>query len=303
MNQVLVEKAHAAFLSSVDPRVSSEVMEIASIENELGNRQDELETLLSEMGVHKLNPDNENDRAILYELSAVKNQRGNVMTLSEPYDSAPDLAAIAKVYSVFLQDNAYTINGVTYNYRRCIVIDNKGRNGLTETKEYDLVPAINGVGLIEDVLDYNFGFVFSYFLGQIPHGMLCDWALGNLFTFLNGVRPNAVLASGSEAMYRAYVTSITKMEYIYVYDHNAWNLIASSADASITRSDLFIGNVHGVAKHEFYDHVKLNASTNDTSYNYVKKYVDAGRTTYFHEIDPLGKIGIIGFNDTYYFSP
>lgn len=167
---------------------------------------------------------------------------------------------------------------MTYNYRRCLVIDDKGRNGLTETKEYDLVPAINGVGLIEDMLDYNFGFVFSYFLGNIPYGMACDWVLGNLFTFLNGVRPNAVLASESNAMYRAFVTSIT-------------------------RSDLFVGNVYGVAKHEFYDHVKLNASTNDTSYNYVKKYVDAGRTIYFHEIDPLGKIGIIGFNDTYYFSP
>ena len=303
MNEVLVEKAHAEYLASKNAEHSSGLMEINSTENQLNKRQDVLETALSKLGVHKLDPNDKEDMAILVELSNVKNQKDGVVTLSDPYDSAPDLAAIATVYSVYLQDHSYTIDGVTYNYRRCIVIDNKGRNGLTENAEYDLVPAISGVDLMEQMLVYNFGFLFSNFLGSVPYGVAADWVIGNVFTFLNGVSPNVILASGTDPMYRAFMTSVTKMEYIYVYDYNVWNLIASSADASILRSDLFVGNVHGVPKHEFYDHQTWNSSSNDTTYNYIKKYVDAGRTSSFHDIDPLGTIGVVGFNGTYNFAP
>ena len=255
------------------------------------------------MGVNKLDINDEEDMAILTELSGA-NPQGEVAVLSsDPYESAPDLAAIASVYSVYTIDSSYTFNGKKYPCRCCVVIDNKGRNGLTENAEYDLVPMVDGVEVVEEALNYVFSLIFNKVMESVTEIEDVDWTLGDLFSFIDAVTPDAILASGSSPLYRTVMSSVTKMEYIYVYDNNVWNLIASSADAECLQTDFFVGNVAGSPRHETYRHDAWRISTIKSTYSYVKNYVNAGASSSFHDVDYLGTVEIKGLYDTYEFVP
>lgn len=267
-------------------------------------REEELELLLAGLHVNKIDTDDEADIIILQEMQENLEQLEWISTLSDPFDSAPDLFALADAFSLYMYDGKYTYNGSTYSYRQIKVIDNKNANALMCNKEYDLVPQKTDNGLIANILKYNFGFILSSFLGQTATGRVVDWTLGNLFSFLSSSEGVSFSRDAdSKPFYTINCTSLTAMSYFYCYDDSAWKLIGSSATADIEHEHSFYGVVYGEIKHE---HIKKGWSvySGGRYYDYIKAYVDTKPyNSKFHKIDRLGTIKIKGYGEVFDFIP
>ena len=184
------------------------------------------------------------------------------------------------------------------------MFDNKGNYGLTTNKEFDAVPKDVPKSIMAAILEYNFGFGISYFLGKLKHGTLLDWTLGTIFGCLEGIEDaSGVMAKGSESLYRIFMTSVTKMTYYYCYDAPQWKFIGTSAYASFSQTNLFAGNVNGDSKHDSVT-TDFSASSGWTFNKYIEKYVDAKVVNAeFCEIAELGKLEVYGYEMCFEFTP
>lgn len=221
INQIALEKAHAEFLDSFDLYKDSD--EKTNLNNRISGkervklleeREKELNLDLDKLNVRKIDTDDENDMAILSELSEASINSDQTL-LSNPTDTAPDLKALATAFTLYTYDGTYNYKGATHTYRYIRVIDNKGHGTLVLNNEYDAVQKNIAQSVMSSVLSYNFGFAFSAFLGTVPvYGLIADYTLGTIFSVLDGVsNASSVVASGSESLYRIFMSSQTEMCY------------------------------------------------------------------------------------------
>lgn len=98
---------------------------------------------------------------------------------------------LANLYSIYEYNGTRTIKGKTYDYKYYRVIDNKGYVDSPLTESELIVPAAKVNTTIGALLDYNFSYGFSTFLGFIPGGSIADWVLGNIFTALESYNLNS----------------------------------------------------------------------------------------------------------------
>lgn len=257
----------------------------------------ELELRLEALGVKKINPEEAEDLSLLYELTPAF---GNADVLrSGPTDTAPDFAFLAKAFTIYVYDGTYSYKGESHIYRYIRVIDNKGHGGLTQNAEYDAVQKNILPSVMGSVLSYNFGFVFSHFLGKVPHGLVIDWTLGNLFSALEGVNSASdVIVCGDKDLYRIYCTSVTEMVYYFYYDAPVWSFIGTSASAAFTHTNIFAGNVNGAPVHEVEGPVSWTSTSGGIWYDYVEAYADSKS---YHpgycRIDELGTCELKGYKN------
>lgn len=260
----------------------------------------ELELRLEALGVKKINPEEAEDLSLLYELTPAF---GNADVLrSGPTDTAPDFAFLAKAFTIYVYDGTYSYKGESHIYRYIRVIDNKGHGGLCRILKYAAVDNTVLPSAMGSVLSYNFGFVLSHFLGKVPHGLVIDWTLGNIFSLLNGIASDSasnITVYGRENLYEITCNSVTEMVYYFYYDDPVWSFIGTSASVAITYSNLFVGFMGGVPVQENTKPVTWTSTSGGVWYDYVEEYVDSKS---YHpgycRIDELGSYDIKGYEDT-----
>lgn len=220
MNQVLAEKAHMKYLETTSSGLDQYQYLMLQLNNNeekkiLNEREQELERLLANLNVKKIDPNNEADMNILLELSEASTEASVNGTYSIP-PGAPDLSALSLQYSIYILDGTRTYKGATHTYRYIRVVDNKGYNGLTLNNTYDAITKNLPASILTSLLTYNFSYGLSAFLGSTPMGLVTDWLLGNVFSVLDGVNAtNSTISSTSENTYEISCTSVTEMVYHY----------------------------------------------------------------------------------------
>lgn len=308
LNRLDVEKAYdcRAVKNAVQAENSADAEGLAAgmriREESYAVKEKKYEAELEKLGVHKVEPSNPEDMAMLEAMRqdmALGNDGISTAASGGIYDTAPDFSMIANVYTLYIYDGTYR----DYEYRYIIVRDNKGYNKLYYYQDNNLAVNI-GASAVSSVLNYNFGYAVSSLLGLLPYGMVLDWTLGNLFSALSGVDAS-VVSSGQENFYGVRHNGVTEMTYYYIYN-NGWRHIGTSGSAEVIRTDYFYGNVNGSPVSE---NPKTNFTIRSRQNNwwaYIDNYVQAasaGRPNYCN-IDNFGKITIKGYNGrTYYYAP
>lgn len=265
-------------------------------------KEKEYEAKLEELGVHKVDPSNPEDMAMLEAMQQdmVLRSDGVATTASGGvYDTAPDFSMIANVYSLSIYDG--TCDG--YNYRYITVRDDKGYNRLHYYQDNSLATNI-GASAVSSVLEYNFGYAVSSLLGLLPYGMVLDWTLGSIFSALSGVNAS-VVSAGQGSFYGVRHNAVTMMTYYFVYN-DGWRHVGTSGSATVIREDYFYGNINGNPVSETPKTTFTIRSRQNYWSNYVKTYVQAAAAGLpdYCNIDNFGKITIKGYNGkTYYYAP
>lgn len=153
----------------------SDVSSFSATQDQLLSMESEVEQELFALGIRKIDPNNPED------ISRIS----SVMTSSiERAGSVFNFDMLADVYSIYEYSGARTVNGNSYNYMYYRIIDNKGYVDTTLTHTEIVVPVENVNTTIGELLEYNFSYGFSAFLGTLPGGNVADWLIGNIFTIL-----------------------------------------------------------------------------------------------------------------------
>lgn len=299
MNQDILKKLTSEYLDSVD------IDNILDQENEITDdskkeKSADWDAQLEALGVHKLDPDNPHDMEMLAELF----QSTELLNpLSDPWDTAPDLSNVTKAFSIYFDDNTYQYKNEEHVCRSIIVVDNKGSNLLTHSDEFNAATAKNeDKTRIANILKYNFGYIFSSFLGTY-FGATTDWVLGNIFAALDGVDANNVGISGTEPFYKIFCTSVTEMIYHYYYDGTQWRFIGTSSNVSIAKTDFFGGNIGGKAIHDHPTEEWISSSGGSWS-SYVENYVNVkDKNPEYYKVNKIGTLTIRGFDQNFKFTP
>ncbi len=271
---------------------------------QINERKEELDLLLCDLGVRKIDPQNEIDMHILEELVSTSSH-GDETLRNNPIDTAPDLAACANAFSVYIRDGVRTYNNEEHRYRYIWLVDDKGSNKLTQHDKYELVSKDSLTqSVMESVLNYNFGFLFSRFMGKVPNGVQIEWTLGSIFSILQGINNASGISRGSEDFYLTDCISVTSMTYYYYYNDPDWKLVGTSANMSFLQTDYFSGNVHGEPVSETNERQKWSVSTGGIWADYIEAYADRKEALPdYHQVDALGSFDIKGFRKTYTFTP
>lgn len=311
LNEVACEKAHAEYLASLgvgnqnltDNSVTSENSKSLFMQKdivELNNTKKELNNKLKNLGVHKIDDSNKNDMKMLEQLESCVDVKKDLQ-IQGVYDTAPDLHAVANLYTLYTYNGNYKYNGSTYTYRYIKVVDDKGYRGLTENQMLDALGKYES-HYVREVLNYNFGYIFSALLSSIPYGAVIDWQLGNIFAILNGKPESAVVSSGSAAMYTITHTAVTSMTYYWIYN-NSWRYIGAGAECNVARSDLWAGNIEGKATHD-YHYDSWRTCTSGIWYNYLEDYINVmSWNPSYCNINQIGSFYIKGISNSAYFTP
>lgn len=264
-------------------------------------KEKECEAELEKLGVHKVEPSNPEDMAMLEAMRkdmASGDDGISAAASGGVYDTAPDFNMIANVYTLYIYDGTYE----GYNYRYIKVRDNKGYNGLHYYQDNNLATNI-GASTVSSVLNYNFGYAVSSLLGLLPYGMVLDWTLGNIFTALSGVNAS-VVSSGQGTFYGVRHNGVTEMTYYFFYN-DGWRHIGTNGTATVIREDYFYGNVNGMPVSETPKTTFTIKGSHNIWHDYVKNYAEvmSGRPNYC-DIDNFGKLTIKGYNNkNYYYAP
>ena len=268
-------------------------------------RRTELDARLEELGVNKIDPNNEEEMAFFLEVVGGSTEESAESASNVP--PPPDLAALANCYSLYQYEGTYNVDGTTYPFSYIRVVDDKGYAGtqLTQGKNEAHPIETNWISqtgsiLVRDLLNYNFSFGLSAFLGSFANGWAVDWTIGTLSTVFGSIsNPNTTYATN--ALYTATWFSITQMTYYYVYD-GGWNLAGSKAsNVEIGRSEALFANVGGDVESDTIDYPEKNFRANGAwSWNeYVQAYVRTGTVRY----DSLGTLTMNGLGSTTTFTP
>lgn len=309
MNIIAIERANRDYLESLAMNYEQTLEERGLTYSFLSNsemvyrqREIELEEQLETLGVHKIDPSNPEDLKLLEGLpmSCTQDMSGNLTERAGMNDSAPDLKAVANLYTLFIRDGSKTYNNKTYDYRYIKVIDNKGYNGLTLIQAVDPVANLSSSQL-KNVLSYNFGYILSSLVASTPVGLAVDWTLGNIFNALKN-KPTAVVSSSGGPVYRVNHTGVTSMTYYYL-NNNGWKLIGVGAVSDIKRDDYFAANVDGKPVSDFHS-VSFSISTSGIWNDYVETYL-ANMSSYpsYCLIKEIGYLTIRGYQNNLTYTP
>lgn len=311
LNIIAIEKANKDYLESLGV-FNDEILEemgLASFDSFISERDAvyrqrelELEERLETLGVHKIDPSNPEDREFLdeFSMSFGQDSSNNSLGLTGTNEPAPDLNAVANLYTLFKRDGTKTYNNKTYEYRYIKVIDNKGYNGLTLIETVDPAKNLTNAQL-KNILTYNFGYIVSTLLSSTPAGLVTDWTLGNIFNVLKN-KPNAVISSSNGPIYRVTHTGVTSMTYYYL-NNNGWRLIGVGAETDIIRDDYFAANVDGKPTTDYHKD-SFSIKTSGIWSNYVEAYL-ANMSSYpsYCLVNEIGYITIRGYQNNLTYTP
>lgn len=256
-----------------------------------------LDAQLEQLGVHKLDPDNSADLSRLEEI--VDSVYGNTTNSTRSIDDKPNVAVLASRYAVYESSGDYTLNGVKYPYCYYRVIDN-GEGGFTRSMaSVELLG--RGSMLLQELLEYNFKFGLSQFLGSIPTGTLIEWTLGNIFTILNSFNTTTTVGPHDGNIYSFALLSVTQMEYYFMYSESLgeWVQAGSSApQIKFARTDVLVANIGGSAVSKSPD-MNFYSSTNLKWTEYYRNLINTGRQTH----SSIGYLTVEGNGHKYSFTP
>lgn len=298
LNEIAVQKNRLASVE-LENKISLN-SNISNIRIQLDVREQEINASLNKLGIRILNPNNSNDMAILAELFNASSDSTGTM----PFSSPPDLATFATMYSLYYNDGSYKVaDGTIYPYRYIKVIDNKGYNKLMAKSLYNIADKSTAPQLIEAFIEYNMTFALSQYLGNIQNGWIIDWTIGSLFTILQNLSTDVVISGAGPNALQVTLSSLTSMEYTYVYNKNSWRLIGTSSAVDYLKQTQYSLNINGKLHGE-----QAQESWKSTSgllwFGYIIQY-HAQQASFpnYHRIDELGSFGVVTPNKTYTFMP
>ncbi len=302
LNNIVAEEKYDSVVELVG-RSKREDVKKKKTNNEV--KKIEYEKSLEDLGMHKINPQNPDDMAMLENMQkdlALENAYSKSLTKANVYDYAPDFNAIANLYSLYIYDGTYNHNNIAYNYRYIRVVDDKGYNGLYYYQDNDLAVNIPS-SLIESVLSYNFGYGVSTLLGQLPYGTMTDWTLGNIFNIVSAVEDAKTILCGNKPLYGVRHIGVTEMTYYFFYN-NGWKHVGTSGNASVIREDYFYGNIKGKPVSETQK-TSFTIRSGGIWYDFVKQYAEMMDTwPNYCYIKDFGGLKIKGYNGMeYYYAP
>lgn len=311
LNKLAAIKAHQEYLISNDITINyslydinqdDKVIDTDSILENYDQLVCDIDQKLHSLGVRKIDVDDPQDMDLLEELSASEVYQGlNTATSnSSIYDTAPDLKAIAGIYTLYIYDGSVNSNGTTYYYRYIKVVDNKGYNGLTKNQT---ISAIGNVSqqLGTSILKFNFEYGVESLIGLLPGGVVLNWTLGNIFTVLSNLQ-SVQITSNNSNIYTINHCSVTSMTYYYFYN-NGWKLIGVGAVAQVTRDDHFLGNVNGYPKSDF-NSTSFSITSRGIWRDYVDSYINnMGWNPSYCLINKLGGLSVECYSQNAYFEP
>lgn len=298
INELVLEKNQINFYSEYARTYGQAFVPTSNLRSEeiVNKEREEIDRQLSYFGMKKIDPNNKNDMILLEEL-----QEAYISNYDAIDDMAPDFSAMANLYSIYIYNGNYNYNNSTFRYRYIRVVDDKGYDGLTTNVVYNAIPAGRYPGT--SILNYNFGYILSSFLGTTPVGMVVDWTLGNIFNIFNNM-PSDVILSGGEDFYLINCISVSVMTYYYVYN-SGWKQIGTGTSIKITKSDWFSGNVNGEPVSEKTENENWTSrSPVDVWYKFIELYADnMDLNPYYCTISSIGSFKIQGYNKTFDFEP
>lgn len=305
----LNELAHEANMDNITNSVTYGALPSEERLNSIKDRKDTLDGQLESLGVHKIDPDCEED---LERLGSVMLHAIDASTLNDglcvaAIEDPPNLEVLARKYSLYqYNDSIYTDK--IYNCSYIVVVDDKGYGGLT-VSNFNAELCGKDSTLLSDLLKYTVNFGFSQFLGSQPYGWVADWTIGAVFTSLDSYNSSSIVVRGKEDIYAMFIGSTTQMTYYYIYDpgYSSWVLCGSRAsDLTFSRTDVFAGNVGGkyVSLSEDFP---ASSSTGESAIWYFLQYVQNNRKSNHHTLGSLKIKGMDGssatFTPVYYSSP
>lgn len=247
--------------------------------NSLASQEASIEAQLSNLGVKKIKSSDLDD---IERLNEIVNSSSSVTS------SGFDFSMLTDVYSIYDYSGNYTINGVSYEYEYYRVVDNKGYVDTALTVAELITPITEETTILSSLLDYNFSYGLSAFLGNIPGYALADWTMGNVFAFLEGLNGySPVVATNNNGIYAINMISVTTMTYYYINVMGQWNQCGSRAsEVSFARSDSLSANINGVAYSESETLPVWSTSVGNSWSWYLERFLSFGFPTH-HDVGEI----------------
>ncbi|GIP17861.1 hypothetical protein J40TS1_35030 [Paenibacillus montaniterrae] len=292
MNRIVNTQNHMKYLNSLGINTQ---MKSSSYANEVTNIL-QLEQQLSNLGVRKIDPNNQSDMLLLKELFADQ-EKGTISTNNSTakIPDPPNLSAIASIYTLYHYKGTYTVDNTTYDYAYIRVVDNKGYNKLYIRNEFDAAPRNATQSVIRAVLSHTFKYSFSSLLSKKPIGVAIDWTMGAVIAGL-GAYNSSNIYSGNEPLYRIYSSSTSSLTYYYIYHNNSWKLMGTGGEFNYSRGGIAQFNYNGQAKTEYATLQEWTSSTDGVWYDYVTSFHNNRHISNYHRIESFGSLKITGYN-------
>lgn len=297
LNEMAAEERMAQLLAEESIEIESKMVFIKAQNDQ---RKENLENRLESLGINTIDPNNPDDMEALEEVMLGS---GNTSVKSIP--DPPNLENLVDCYTLRQYTSSLTVDGTSYKYSYIYVTDDLGYSDspLTHSKTANKLIGKENT-LLSDILDFQFSFGFSSYLGAIPYGWVADWFIGTVFTALESYNENSIISySGNNNIYNMSMLSVTQMMYIYVYlpDVGEWLLCGTRApNISYARAEYLIANVDGTAVSDLKDYSTVSSSTGSAASTYVRNYINDRN----HKIDYIGSFTVNTYNgETIRFTP
>ena len=297
LNEMAAEERMAALLAEESREIEENVV---AIKAQNDHRKQDLENRLESLGVNTIDPNNPDDMASLEEVM-LGNGNTSVKSIPDP----PNLENLVDCYTLRQYTSSVTVDGTSYKYSYIYVTDDLGYSDspLTHSKSANKLIGKEST-LLSDILDFQFSFGFSSYLGVIPYGWVADWFIGTVFTVLESYNENSIISyEGNDNIYSMTMISVTEMMYIYVYlpDVGEWMLCGTRApNISYARGEYLAANVDGNAVVDVKKYPTVSSSTGSAASTYVRNYINDR----YHKIDYIGSFTVNTYDDeTIRFTP
>ncbi len=288
LNEMAAEERMTELLCK-DAIASLEKYDAVKEKNSLRKRY--LEDKLEKLGINTIDPDNPDDMQALAEVML-----GNRETVVENIPDPPDLSTFANCYTLQQFNGSVDVDGTSYQYSCIYVTDNKGySNGpLTQSQTVNVLIGKEST-FLSNILEYNFSFGLSSYLGVFPNGWFADWTIGTVCAVLESFGDRAIISyRGDSNIYNMSMLSVTQMMYTYVYWPDVgWCLCGSKAsNISYARAEYVIANVEGTVVSEPISYPEKSSYTGSVGYVYARNYINNG----IHVIDSIGSFTVNTYN-------
>lgn len=297
LNEMAAEERMATLLAEENSEIEEKLV---TIKAQNDDRKQNLEDRLECLGVNTIDPNNPDDMAALEEVM-LGNGNTSVKSIPDP----PNLENLVDCYTLRQYSSSVTVDGTSYRYSYIYVTDDLGYSDspLTHSKTANKLIGKEST-LLSDILDYQFSFGFSSYLGTIPGGWAADWFIGTVFSALESYNENSIISySGNNNIYNMSMLSVTQMMYVYVYlpDVGEWLLCGTRApNISYTRAEYLVANVDGVAVSDAEAYPTVSSSTGSSANTYARKYINDRN----HIIDYIGSFSVNAYEgETIRFTP
>lgn len=209
LNEMAAEEKMAEILAGENRGMEKRLAEVKEQNN---IREQYLENRLESLGVNTIDPDDPDDMAALEDVM-IGNSGASGRYIPDPLD----LEIFADCYTVHQYTSSVTVDGVSYRYAYINFTDNKGYSGSPLTRSAIAKKLIGRErAVLKDLLEYQFSFGFSSYLGTIPYAWAAEWFLGSVFTVFNSFDDDVDVAYvGNDDIYTMTMLSVTQMMYVF----------------------------------------------------------------------------------------